>query len=376
MPADTQLDTGLVPAAEKVRILAAVHAAEADRTGSLSPDVIDALRDAGFARHFVARSWGGAEGTFTELTRAVLTIGEACAATAWCASLSAYSARFTSHLPARGHQEVWGASPDPVIATALMPGGRAVPDGDGWRLSGRWAYVSGIDFADRVLVCASVAGGPDGVDGPPLLRFFALPREVCTVERTWDNVGMRATGSHTVSVDGVAVPGHLSFDRADMLAGRSIESDVAAHNVPFQAVGGLTFIAPVVGAAAGALAASAATMTGRRRNPSNELLLVRASGRIDAARHLVEQNAEVLDERRFTPEHMARNERNATFAAELCTDAVGLLVRAAGTGGLGETSPLQRLWRDVTSAAGHIALQYDTAARKNYSAVLLGAAGG
>lgn len=370
MPADIEPDTGLTPAAEKLRILAAQHAARADESRALTPEVVEALRESGFARHFVSSRWGGSEGSFTELTRAVMTVGEGCAATAWCASLSAYSARFAAHLPEEGHRALWGADPDTVIATALMPAGRAVATEGGWRLSGRWSYVSGVDFADWALVCAAVPGG----EGPPAMRFFALPAEDCTVVRSWDSVGMRATGSHTVVVRDVFVPGHLSFDRTDMLTGRNADSTLPAHNVPFQAVGGLTFIAPVVGAAAGALEACAATITGRRRNPSNEIKVVRASGRIDAARHLVEQNAEVVDERRFTPALMARNERNATFSAELVNGAVELLIRGAGTGGLGEGQPLQRFWRDITSATSHVALQYDTAARKNYSAVLLGPA--
>lgn len=361
---------GLLPAADELRSLAARHAADADTGRSLSHEVVDAIREAGFARHFVAARFGGTEGSFEELTRAVMSVGEGCAASAWCASLAAYSARFASHLPEEGHQALWGGSPDTVVATGLMPAGRARPADGGWLVTGQWAYVSGVDFADWVMVCAAVAGG----EGPPQLRFFTLPRGAYTVRESWDSVGMRATGSHTVVVDDVFVPRHLSFDRADMLSGRNAGSDVPAHNVPFQAVGGLTFIAPVVGAATGALAACAGSITGRRRNQTAELTVVRASGRIDAARHLVEENAAVLDGRLFTPEHMARNERNATFAAEMLREAAALLVGAAGTGGLGEGHALQRFWRDITSATSHVALQYDTAARKNYSAVLLGPA--
>ncbi|WP_051926983.1 hypothetical protein [Streptomyces durhamensis] len=369
---DSGNGTGLLPAADKLRLLAAEHAPEADRQRALAPAVTEALTEAGFARHFVAGRWGGSEGTFGELTRAVLTVGEGCAATAWCASLAAYSARFAAHLPAEGHRALWGQSPDTVIATGLMPAGRARAADGGWRLTGRWAYVSGIDFADWALLCGAVASSHD--DGPPELRFFALPQGAFSVERTWDSVGMRATGSHTVVVDDTLVPDHLSFARTDMLSGRNATSEVPAHNVPFQAVGGLTFIAPVVGAAAGALQAAGGLLTGRKRTVTAETKLVRASGRIDAARHLVEQNAGVLDTRAFTPELMARNERNATFSAELLQGALELLVRATGTGGLGETHALQRIWRDVTSATSHVALQYDTAARKNYSTVLLGPA--
>ncbi|WP_181801708.1 acyl-CoA dehydrogenase family protein [Streptomyces shenzhenensis] len=363
--------TGLLSAAGELSSLAARHAADADATRSLSHEVVDAIREAGFARHFVAARFGGTEGSFEELTRAVVSVGEGCAASAWCASLAAYSARFASHLPDEGHQALWGGSPDTVVATGLMPAGRARPADGGWLVTGQWAYVSGVDFADWVMVCAAVAGE----EGPPQLRFFTLPRGAYTVRESWDSVGMRATGSHTVVVEDVFVPRHLSFDRADMLTGRNAGSDVPAHNVPFQAVGGLTFIAPVVGAATGALAACAGSITGRRRNQTAELTVVRASGRIDAARHLVLENAAVLDGRLFTPEHMARNERNATFAAETLREAAALLVGAAGTGGLGEGHALQRFWRDITSATSHVALQYDTAARKNYSAVLLGPEG-
>ncbi|MFF2730659.1 hydrolase [Streptomyces sp. NPDC058008] len=363
-------DTDLVTAAGRLRLLAALHAADADTGRVLSREVTEAIREAGFARHFVSARFGGTEGSFAELTRAVVSVGEGCAASAWCASLAAYSARFASHLPEEGHQALWGAGPDTVVATGLMPAGRARPVDGGWRVTGQWAYVSGIDFADWAMVCAAVGGG----EGPPQLRFFTLPRGAYTVRETWDSVGMRATGSHTVAVDDVFVPAHLSFDRTDMLTGRNATSRVDSHNVPFQAVGGLTFIAPVVGAATGALAACAGSVTGRRRNQTAELTMVRASGRVDAARHLVEQNAQVLDGRLFTPEHMARNERNATYAAETLREAAALLVGAAGTGGLGEGHALQRFWRDITSATSHVALQYDTAARKNYAAVLLGPA--
>jgi alkylation response protein AidB-like acyl-CoA dehydrogenase len=364
----TDTGTGLLPAAEKLRDLAAESASGADRNRRLGRDVVDAMGAAGFARHFVARPWGGTEGSFTELTQAVMTVGEGCAATAWCASLSAYSARCAAHLPEEGHRAIWGSSPDVFIATALVPGGKATKEGDDWLLSGRWGYVSGVDFADWVLVCAQASGQ----DGPPELRFFALPRGAYRVDETWDSVGMRATGSHTVTISDVVVPRHLSFARADMLTGRSSWSEVPSHHVPFQAVAGLTFIAPVAGAGTGALHAAAAGVTPKRRTPTTETRLVRASGRIDAARQLVEQNAAVLDRRDFTPELMARNERNATFSAELLQEAAELLIRTAGTVGLGETHALQRIWRDITSATSHVALQYDTSARKNYGAVLLG----
>ena len=387
MPAGTRLESRPVespstdsPAASPLEAAtgallatAARHAAGADATRSLDPEVVDGLRAAGFARHFAPARWGGAEGGFGELTRAVLALGEVCAATAWVASLSAYSSRFAAHLPEDGHAELWGGQngADAFVVAGLVPTGQAVAAaGGGWRLNGSWTYVSGVEFADWALLCAPVPAQPS--DTPPELRFFALPRGQFEIRPTWDSIGMRATGSHTVVVDDAFVPAHLSFPRAHMITGENTASAAPCHTVPFQAVGGVTFIAPAVGAASGALSAALSAIARKRRTPSIDLELVRASGRIDVSRHLVEQNAHVLDAAVFSPALMARNERNVTFAAELCADAVNDLIRATGTSGLSESAPIQRFWRDVIGMTSHVALRYETAAVRTYPPVLLG----
>ncbi|MEY9876230.1 alkylation response protein AidB-like acyl-CoA dehydrogenase [Streptacidiphilus sp. MAP12-33] len=348
--------------------LAAREAELSDATRELSPGIVTGLRAAGFARHFVARRFGGTEGTFAEFFQAVLDLSSACAATGWCAALLAASSRYAAHLPEAGHEAVWGPNADALIATGLVPAGEATAAvGSGWRLSGRWQYISGVTFADWALLCAKVAG-EDG------LRFFALPRGSYEVVESWDCVGMRATGSHTVVVEDVFVPAHLSFARQDMETGVNAWSDVAAHNVPFQAIGATVFALAPVGAAQGALRAASAAVAGKRLTDTMQLELVRASARIDAARHLVEVNATVVDDRAFTPRLLARNQRNAAFAAEQAAEAVAALLRAVGTAGLTESSPLQRLWRDVTAATSHIALRYDvTRAAANYTAALTAA---
>ncbi|HZU56432.1 MAG TPA: acyl-CoA dehydrogenase family protein [Actinocrinis sp.] len=346
--------------------IAARHAAEADATGRLAPQVVEALREAGFARHFVGARWGGAEGTFTDLTAGVLALGRACASAAWTASLSAYSSRYASHLPEEGHAALWGPTPDAFVVAGLVPGGSAEAADGGWRLSGSWGYVSGVEFADWALLCAPAS--VSGADPEPY--FFALARGSFKILETWDSVGMRATGSHTVVADDVFVPAHLAFPRSHMITGVSPASSAACHNVPFQAVGGLTFIAPAVGAAEGALAAASAALAGKRRTPGTDIELVRASGQVDVSRHLVEQNAAMLDAATFTPALMARNERNAVFAAELVAQAVAALATAAGTSGYSESAPLQRFWRDVTVMSSHIALRYETAAVRTYPPVL------
>ncbi|BCK71622.1 hypothetical protein Srufu_055750 [Streptomyces libani subsp. rufus] len=103
----------LPAAAEAVAELASGLAAQMEHERRLSPDVVKALTGAGFLRHFVPTAFGGNAGTFRELMRAVSTLGETCAATAWCASLFASSPRFVSFFPPEGRQEIWAGGPMP-----------------------------------------------------------------------------------------------------------------------------------------------------------------------------------------------------------------------------------------------------------------------
>ncbi|MGH6655877.1 MAG: acyl-CoA dehydrogenase family protein [Actinocrinis sp.] len=358
--------SALLDAASDTAAAAARHAAEADRTGELSPEVVTAVREAGFARHLVPARHGGTEGTFSELTRAVAAVGESCAASAWFASLSAYSGRFAAYLPAEGQDEVWAHGPDAVIATGLVPSGTANEVDGGFVLGGTWRYVSGIGWSDWVLLCA-----PCPADGEGQARFFAVPASSCAIEQTWDSTGMRATGSHSVVVPDTFVPRHRSVPRPQVLGGPNRTSRAVCHNTSFRAVGTLTFVAPALGGAAGALASCVELVKHGRRTPAGDEGLARAAGLIDAARLLVERNAATADTGSCTPRLLARNERDAALAAEMLVSAVNGLVRAAGTHGMSQSHPLERHWRDVVCAAGHVALRFETAPAKNFAESLL-----
>lgn len=349
------VDTGLLPVAEKLKAVAAQHAVDADTSGKLSPQVVEALAGAGFSRHFVPAQWGGTQGSFSELTQAVLAVGEGCPATAWCASLAAYSGRFAAYLPEEGQRVLWGSNPDQFVVSGLVASGATTEVDGGWRLSGRWLYVSGCEFGDWALLC-----GPAG--DPAASHFFAVQRDRYAIEETWDSVGMRATGSHTVVVDDVFVPSVLTFPRAAIMAGRHPASTAPAHNVPFGAVGGLTFAGPALGASHGALNACIGILTGKKHSPTVAQGLARASGEIEAARLLIERIASTLDTQAATRPTAARCARDAALAAELLVSAVHGLVKAGGTSGLAETHALQRLWRDTVCASSHVALRFEVSA--------------
>lgn len=75
----------------------------------------------------------------------------------------------------------------------------ASPADHGWHLHGRRRYASGVRVLDRALVDV------DGPDGPMLLDLDLRQPGVRAVEGTWEAVGMAATDSVAMDLDGAVV---------------------------------------------------------------------------------------------------------------------------------------------------------------------------
>jgi alkylation response protein AidB-like acyl-CoA dehydrogenase len=343
-----------IEGAADVAAIAARCAAASEERRQLDPDVVKAIVDAGFARHFVPISAGGHAGTFTDLAAAVVAVGEACAATAWCASLSASMSRMAAaFLPVGGQQVIWAGGPDAVIVGSVTPLGRAAERDGGWVVSGSWPYISLVEFSDWALVCAVVSS--EGAE--PVAKLFALPRGAYRIEDTWFNVGMQATGSNVVE---------------------SPDAEAPCYAAPLQAVNGLSFVLPALGAARGALAAFAGYIANKIRTApalpgvpgvqgnraTYEMAFARSAGEIDAAHLLLARAVGVADQgAATTPAETAQNLRDCSLAVDMLVTAVDRIFRTAGTTGQSSKGTLHRFWRDVNSISTHMAIQFEPAAR-------------
>ncbi|QFZ18807.1 acyl-CoA dehydrogenase family protein [Saccharothrix syringae] len=366
--------TALPDAAADAASVAARSAADAEANRKLAPEVVRAVRDAGFARHFVPLGHGGRQGTFRELTTAVAVLGEACAATAWCASLSAHMSRMAAHLPAAGLDELWADGPDPLLVGSLTPLGSAEPVDGGYRLSGRWPFISAVDHSDWALLAAVTR-----TDEGPQPRVFAVPRAQYRTMDTWFNVGMAGTGSNTLIVDGVVVPEARSMSREDLFTGRPAAVDAPCYAVPMQATTTM-FAAPALGAARGALKAWLGHVTPKiaaaARNPvqalpgmptfnraAHDVVLARSAAEIDAAQMLLDRASATADlGPAITRLDTMRAWRDCAVATDALVTVVNRLFRGVGTTGQARGNAVQRFWRDVNSLAGHQGLQVESAA--------------
>jgi alkylation response protein AidB-like acyl-CoA dehydrogenase len=344
---------------------AATHAMVADDARRLGDETVVLLTHAGFARHFVPRAWGGTEGTFGSLVAAATAVGEGCASAAWCAVLWAAHSRFAAYLPHEGQRDLWSAGPDARICASVKPSGEVSRLPSGRLLSGEWECVSGVDFADWLLVCAP----EPGAEGAAGLRMFAVPKGDFRVRDSWNSSGMRGTGSHTAVLEAVFVPDHRSFLMEDLLAGTPGPGRSRCHTVPAHLAGGLLFCAPALGAARGALAvwsvwAARAQARGLPQHDGSRLhhALARSADDIEAAELLLLDAARCADTGTRAEADVLRNRRRSAAAADLLVDGVERLFRTAGVSACAGPGPVERSWRDIHTVAAHQMLRREAAA--------------
>ncbi|MGW2235417.1 acyl-CoA dehydrogenase family protein [Streptomyces sp. NPDC001759] len=351
----------------------------ADRDRRLAPEVVTALKEAGVARHFVPRRWGGHDGGFADLISATALIAGQCPSAAWCGMLWAANGRYAARLPEEGQRELWGKGPDTLIAAALAPpAGAARPVPGGWLLEGRWDCVSGVDFSHWVLLAAPVVDTPDtpvAAGAAPAgaaraaARVLAVPRSEVRVHDTWRSTGLRGTGSNSVEVRGVFVPDRRACPLGHMLAAVAEPGASPARQAPAHLAGGPMFCAPALGAARLALRSwtrwattPAAGRPAALGDPAVQRVLARSAGEIDAVALLLDRAGAGADAEPTAAHVEAVNRRDAAVAAEVLVEAVERLFRTGGVHARDDTSEVQRAWRDTHTVAAHGALRLDAAA--------------
>lgn len=149
------------------------------------------------------RAAGGAELPLPDVVRLEEAIAAADGSMGWVVTLCAGAGWFAGFLPPETARAIIG-TPQACLAGSGAPTGAAVPDGDGYRISGRWDIATGAPMATHFTLNAVLADS--GVT-----RAFVVPAAQVVVEPTWRSIGMRGTASHSYRIDGAWVPASHAF---------------------------------------------------------------------------------------------------------------------------------------------------------------------
>ncbi len=241
---------------------------------------------------------------------------------------------------------------EPALGTPArggLPETVARRSGDGWEISGRKIFSTGAPGLSWMLVFARTD------DATPRTGLFVVPARSpgIHIEPTWDQLGLRGSGSDDVVFDGVHVPADHAVDLRDPSAWASRDPVGAAWS-------GLMVGAVYTGIAEAARDWLAGFL--RDRVPANLGAplaslprMQEAVGRIEALlltnRRLIA--AAAADADAGTPPGMAESGLLKTIACDNAIAAVQSATELTGNHGLSRANPLQRHLRDVLCARVH-----------------------
>lgn len=344
--------------------LLAARAEEHDRDSTFPYQGIEAVHEAGLLTLTVAARYGGPGATLADTVRLLgqLGRGDASVAVVTAFTLLQHAEQGRgSGWPAAGYRRLLNESRrGPALVNTLRaePGHPDGPpqtlarrDGDGWLLSGRKTYCTGAEALAWMAVTART-------DEPvPRVGTFLVRGDSAGIEvdPTWDQLGLRASASHDVVLDGVRVPVELAL-------GLGSGRDAAATAGIGRAWHDLALAAVYLG-----VARSAQDWLVRflgRRTPANltEPLATlpryrSALGEIETvligAEELVHGLAPRVD--LAEPDAIARTGPAQLLASRAAVSAVQQAVALTGNPGLSRRHPLERYLRDVLSGRVHFA---------------------
>jgi len=268
--------------------------AELERKRQVPHDLFRRAAEAGLFGQLICAELGGPGRSAVEWFRAGVEMARWEPSFSWVVTQGA------------GDHATYTASGDPAFTSVFLAdanayssssdngSGTLVPEGDGYRLPGRWGFCSGCQGATWVGGLAALPLAP-GQEEPD--RLWALvPIERARIEETWDVMGMIGTGSHTVVIDQQHIPSAWTFRHSQPGPHDYGPMSVACGNSAWPIA--TSVAAVVLGISRRAIDAAAHLVSVKRERTGNSLLienahvqreLMRAEGTWSAAYAGVEQ---------------------------------------------------------------------------------------
>jgi len=344
----------------------AARAAEMEEARRLPADLAQKLAAAGVLRMVTPKRFGGLESTPREIVEITGMIARANASAGWCAMIASTTALNAAYMEPQYAEEIY-ADPMTITGGVFAPMGRAVVEGDQYRVTGRWQWGSGS--ANCTWLCGSCTLWENGemkrlASGAPDTRMMVFPAADATLLDTWHVMGLKGTGSGDFEVMDILVPAGRSVS---LVSDRPREPG-ALYKFPAFGLLALGVCGVALGNARGALDAFHELATVKKSQGSSKMLSERQSmqaayaaceaqwraaraylfseiDRVWAVAHQTEDiPMELRADLRLACTHMTRT------GADICRTLYDL----GGGAALFESSDLQRRFRDAHAITQHI----------------------
>lgn len=371
---------------EKAKALTPVlfdKARETETNGEISEEIVKRINDEGLFRILQPKRWGGAALDPRVFYRCQMAIAEGCMSTAWMYGVVGVHFWQLGLFSEKAQEEVWGDDPSTLIASTYMPVGKATPVEGGYQFSGHWRFSTGVKHCKWIFL-----GGllPDDNGGMKHVTFL-LPRKDFKIVENWDVLGLRGTGTHDIIVDDVFVPEHRTNEtnnNSDEASPGRLKNPEHIFKIPFAQVFQRAVSTACIGALDGAINAFrkrssehvGAHGSATANDVSAQMAVTDAMMLTDQLKLVLSRNYQKVCNYAAIGQQMPVEERlfqraQSAYVAKSCAEKVNELMRVCAASGTFKENAVERFFRDLNQARGHIANNADAYIRA-HGAVMLG----
>jgi indole-3-acetate monooxygenase len=344
----------------------AARADEIETARRLPADLAERMAEAGLFRMIVPEAIGGLEMRVADLSAAIQTIARADASAGWCVMIASTTALNAAYLPRDFAAEVF-ANPHTITGGVFAPMGKAVPEGESYRVSGRWPWASGSQNCNWLCAGSLIMeeGGPRRLpSGAPDARLMFFPAEEAILHDTWHTSGLKGTGSLDMELRDVRV----RQDRSVSLITQKPWAEGPLYAFPAFGLLAVGIASVALGNARAALDDFLALATAKKPGGGQRTLAERATVQADFAKAEAQwQGARCYLEDAIgrtwaeaeTAGHLGEAGRAnlrlaCTHAVRTCADVARVANDLAGGTAVYLASPIQRRFRDAHAACAHV----------------------
>ncbi|MGG0656997.1 acyl-CoA dehydrogenase family protein [Rummeliibacillus pycnus] len=361
-----QIYAQLMESAKKIGKIAEAEAYKADENATISHNVINVIVEEGINKLILPKEYGGPQIDFKTFSDMVKTVGYYNLSAAWLTYFFSVHNAWVAFLPKHRMDEIVYDSG--LVADVFAPVGKVEKCDGGFILSGTWNYVSGINYSEWISLGARYQF--DDEEEPESLGLCMKISEL-NVTEDWDSLGLRGTGSNTVSIENVFVPDDMVIRFSKVAQNRKplkleVDEDYLYYNVPFYAAFYFGFASMCIGAAQRVLDEFKARTANRVRTSGIEEQKKSRSQRILAKLTLKHKASEAMmkeyinmlneDEGQYDPSiyHALR--------VEIIRNCVDISVEATlslGASALKSGNPVEMMMRDLIAIGTHVTSLYE-----------------
>ncbi len=387
--------------AERIRPSLIEEQASVEARTTYSPERHQEFRDAGLYKLLIPRLYGGYAYDMPSFLKVMGSIARGCMSTGWCLTLGASHALLVASLWPKEVQDEIFADGHVVIPSTARPGGPALRNDDRtWTLNTTHPYSSGSPYSTHYLGQAFEMGD----DGKPRGQvFFIAPRDRYEILDDWGRtLGLKGSGSNTIVFRDARLPEGYVLEKTMQVDLKTSSTSPGfelhgnpMHLAPGQGFFGLDLATVFIGGAFGALdeyerllherktaGDAGRAPAARLYDPDYQRWYGLASVRLNSAQAIVNDAAERWmeicaraasgGEPFTTKEDMMINMmcREATRLAWSTVEET--IYRTAGSSASVNGERMERAYRDLSQAWGHVNMIIEDTMARAWSTLELG----